>query len=260
MSSGFEIIDCHIHPYVYDSSATNWFSLNESPEEFAATLKSCGISKACGSVIRLGGEKWNFEDIKKLNSECLEFRDLLPDFFIPGIHVHPEFPEESCVEIEKMYKKEDVRWIGELVGYISGYNTYVSKGAFQIYELADSLNMPVNIHFGEMSEVDEICNNFPSLKVVIAHPTSVKDFIIERVQLVKKYPNLFLDISGIVTRFGMLRYAVDEAGKEKILFGTDYPVCSPGANIGAIMSEKLTDDEKTAIFSENFKRLISLES
>ncbi len=32
-------------------------------------------------------------------------------------------------------------------------------------------------------------------------------------------------------------------GKERVLFGTNYPVCNPASFLHAVLYEKLTDDE-----------------
>ena len=54
----------------------------------------------------------------------------------------------------------------------------------------------------------------------------------------------------------MLRYAVDQCGSEKILFGSDFPICSPGMNIGGVFAEHMTDAELKNVFADNFLRLI----
>ncbi|MCK5843789.1 MAG: amidohydrolase family protein, partial [Victivallales bacterium] len=56
-------------------------------------------------------------------------------------------------------------------------------------------------------------------------------------------------------RWKMLRYAIDIAGKEKFLFGSDSPICNPAAFIYGVLAEPLDDDERIAVFSGNFKRL-----
>ena len=54
----------------------------------------------------------------------------------------------------------------------------------------------------------------------------------------------------------MLRYAIDLCGSEKLLFGSDFPICSPGMNLGGVLAEHLTGTELKNILSDNFLRLI----
>lgn len=259
MSGNFEIIDCHVHPFLSPETNTEWFCKSKTPDDFVEILKRSGISRACGSAIKRL-EKSDFSNVRELNKEALEFRDRYPDFFIPGIHVHPDFPEESCEELERLYKEENVRWVGELVGYMMGFKEYLPEKAYPIYELAQDLNVPVNVHAGDLSEIEKMCQNFPRLTVVLAHPSAGKDTIIERVELTAKYPGLYLEISGSgIQRWGILRFAMDKAGKEKFLFGTDFPISNPASFLQGALFENLSDDEFVALFSGNFKRLTGLE-
>jgi hypothetical protein len=202
--------------------------------------------------------KFTFDDIKTLNREALEIRRRYPDFFIPGIHVLPSFPEESCREIEELYRKENVRWIGELVAYWMNYNSYLGDGMFKIYDLVQNLGLPINIHPADFAEMKTICENFPKLKLVIAHPTDSASMR-ERFEFIKRYPNAHLDLSGTgLFRWGMLRQGIDIAGKEKILFGSDFPICNPAMYVQGVLFEHLNDSEFEAVFSGNFKRLLAL--
>ncbi len=258
MEASFEIIDAHIHPFIHEESNTKWFDYPTSHEEFFADLSFAGISRSCGSVIR-HIENPSFSDIKTLNREAIELKHLYPDLYIPGINVHGNFPEESCDEIEKLYKEENICWIGELVAYFMDYKDYASENMFQIYALAQELEIPVNIHPYGLDEIEKVCKNFPKLNVIIAHPSSGLATIKERFDFVKKHPNAYLDLSGSgVFRYGMLAYGIKTAGKHKFLFGTDYPICNPHMMIEGILFERLTDDEFEAVFSGNFKRLTGI--
>ena len=258
MERKFEIIDAHIHPFIYEKSNTKWFDHPTCHEDFFADLCFAGISKSCGSVIRRM-ENPSFDDIKALNQESIDLKNLYPDLYIPGINVHGNFPNESCEEIEKLYKEESICWIGELVAYFMDYKDYASENMFQIYALAQDLELPVNIHPYGLDEIEKVCQNFPKLKVVIAHPSSGLDTIKERYDFIKKHPNAYLDLSGSgVFRYGMLAYGIKTAGKHKFLFGTDYPICNPHMMIEGILFERLNDDELEAVFSGNFKRLTGL--
>ncbi|OQA87662.1 MAG: Amidohydrolase [Lentisphaerae bacterium ADurb.Bin242] len=81
----------------------------------------------------------------------------------------------------------------------------------------------------------------------------------KRISYTVKYPNVHLDISGHAPdRWGMLRYAIDTAGKDKFLFGSDFPICNPAVYMAIVDSELLSPEEKQAVFSGNFKRLTGL--
>jgi predicted TIM-barrel fold metal-dependent hydrolase len=80
----------------------------------------------------------------------------------------------------------------------------ISDGIFKIYDLIQTLEMPVNIHTFGLDEMDTICKEFPKLKVVIAHPGDGQAMR-ERIEFVKTHPNTYLDLSGTGSfRWGML--------------------------------------------------------
>ena len=57
----------------------------------------------------------------------------------------------------------------------------------------------------------------------------------------------------------MLRRAIDEGDINRILFGSDFPVCNPSAYIGGVtLDHLLSDEEKSFILSKNAKRLLRL--
>lgn len=251
----FEIIDCHIHPFRHATENNCFFPATVNCDNFVSELQRSGITRSCGSVIRKL-TKPEFSVIQALNREALRFRDNYPDFFIPGIHVHAAYPDESCREIETLYRTEKICWIGELVAYFFDYKSYIEPGMNQVYDLAQQLNLPINIHPYGLDEIDQICLNFPKLNIIIAHPTGDKNGIMARYELIKKYPNAYLDLSGSgLFRWGMLRHGIKTSGKHKFLFGTDYPICNPAMMIEAVKFEISNDQELEAIFSGNFKRL-----
>ena len=75
----------------------------------------------------------------------------------------------------------------------------------------------------------------------------------------KKYDNIYLDLSGTgLFRFGMLKRLVDQVGAERILFGTDHPICNPAMYVAGVMHERISERNMSLIFSENAKRLLEI--
>lgn len=253
MYSG-KIIDAHVHPFINRENGFAPFGSPETLDEFIMELKRCGISAVCGSVIQRGPV--DFDGIRRLNRMALAIRDRFPDFYIPGIHVHGNYPEESCRELEEMHR-QGVRWVGELVDYLLQTGACNSPGMFAIYETVRNLEMMVNIHCSDLAAVEDVLKNFPGMKLVLAHPEEPRDAK-KRFELISRYPDAYIDLSGTgLFRWNMLRYAVDRCGSEKILFGSDFPICSPGMNLGGVFSEHLTSAELENILHKNFERIMA---
>jgi len=258
----YEIIDCHFHPAVDDKTDTGWFDSAGSMKYQIETLRRAGISRACGAPIGKIVNPKSFRKIRHLNDKALALRDKYPDFYIPGIHIHPEFPDESCREIERCCGGEGVRWIGELVGYWMDYgNDYASRNAIQIFRTAIEYGAVVNFHCGDLKVIGKLCTALPELKLVLAHPGSGRKDFLARIKIVSKFKNLHLDISGSgIDRFGILSYAIDTSGAEKLLFGTDYPINNPAVYVHGTLLENLSEKERKLLFSGNFLRLIGIRT
>ena len=172
---------------------------------------------------------------------------------MPGVNIHPNFPEESCAQIQKFYDM-GFRWIGELAWYVMGYKAYSTPGMHKILELAQDLGMVLSIHPSTLEDEESLAAKFPRLPIVIAHPES--NGIMANYQLAQKYSNIYLDLSGSgLFRWGMLRKGIDMIGAERILFGSDFPVVSSGMTVAGVLFEHITPAEQSMIFRENFLRL-----
>lgn len=263
MQSKFEIIDFHTHPFIDEKNniCMHKHLCGMSAENTLDVFAQLGVSKICGSVIKLGKNDdetaWN--KVKRNNDIALELRERYNGFYIPGFHVHSDYVEQSIAEIERMYKL-GVNLIGELVPYIDGWKNYASEEFSVILDEAGKRNMIVSLHSQENDEMDEMVKRHKDVIFVAAHPGEYGDFM-RHVERMKYSENYYLDVSGYgIFRYGMLRHAVDVFGADRILFGSDFPTCNPGMYIGGVLFDNLlTDTEKEKIFSLNAKRLLGIK-
>ena len=253
----FDIIDMHTHPFTAPEMSIARFGNPRDMEEFIREMNKVGIYKFAGSVIRSCRDGVDFDVIRKLNREALRIRDAYPDIYTPGVHIHGAYVEESCRELQEMHA-EGVKLVGELVPYILGTWNYGDPGMLTICREAEKLGMIVNLHGGTEEELGSVLKACPRLNIILAHPGDGDSCKI-RFDFVSRYKNLYVDISGTgLFRWGMLRYGVDVCGAEKILFGSDMPVCSPGMNLYGALSENLTFEEFKLVLGDNFRRLMDL--
>ena len=258
----FEIIDFHTHPFL--NPETNICKhkdyCNMSADETVNVFKKLGISKICGSVISIRSpeNRNNWQEIKKHNDEALELKKAYGDFYIPGFHIHPLHKEESFKEIERM-NKLGVRLIGELVPYLDGWSDYSSPDFSDLLKEAGKHNMIVSVHSQGNDEMDEMVKNHKDVLFVAAHPGEYVDFM-RHIERMKMSENYYLDLSGYgMYRYGMLMRAIDCVGVDRIIFGSDYPTCSPCMYIGGVMLDNLlTDSEKEKILFLNAKRILGI--
>lgn len=258
MQNGFEIIDFHIHPFYNEKRNMSFYENGiHNYKDLKDTLNRAGIDYACGSVIERIGDITDFNAIREFNDEALKLRDLYEGFFIPGVHIHPNFVDESIEELRRM-NKAGVKLVGELVPYMMGWENYYDEALDAIYSEIDRLDMIVNVHTQQEETMDMALERFPNMIFVGAHPRD-KETYRNHLERIKKYDNYYLDFSGTgIFRYGLIGSGIKEVGSERFLFGTDFPICNPKMYVEAVLFEKLKDKDYENIFSLNAKRILNL--
>lgn len=262
-----KIIDFHTHPFASDAYnfCRNIEYCHMSIENTERHLRSIGVVHIMGSVIKGRTPTPDMAHIKALNDEALRLREFYRGFYIPGIHVHPAFVRESIEEVLRM-KKEGVTLVGELVPYIHGWKGYSSDALHEILDCVEECGMVVSFHgstdYSEESvrDTDLMVERHPKITFVGAHVCDGQ-VLLSHIDRLKRYPNYMVDLSGGgIYRHGVLRRLIDECGYDRILFGSDYPVCNPAAYVGGVEFDFLiNEEEKNAIFYENAARLFKIE-
>ncbi len=260
----FDIIDFHTHPFLTEESniCSHIPYCKMGVEETLQTMNALRISYFCGSVIRNIPAKTP-EDVlanmRSNNADALKMQEIYKGRYIPGFHVQPAFLKESCEEVEKMGKL-GIKLVGEIVPYKDGWTTYYSKELLEIFKLAEEYDMVVSLHTAWDDDMDKLVEACPHLIIVGAHPAEGEQYR-RHIERAKRFDNYYIDLSGTAGygRHGAIRHLVDEMGLERVLFGSDFPTCSPAMAVGGVLlNDTLTDSEKEAIFSLNAKKLLKL--
>lgn len=246
------VVDFHVHPFRDASHCLNFYPERQDFSNLRRELEEAGIGCICGSVLQWEKPQ-SFSDLRALNREALALREILGDFYTPGFHIHPAYPRESCEEVEFM-RSRGVKLVGELVPYLHGWGDFDKGNLCEILEAARG--MVCCYHTPWNFDMDGILSAFPHITFVAAHPGD-RDRVEEHIALMKKHENLYLDLSGTgLFRLGLLKHLVTQVGAERILFGTDYPICNPRMYVQAVYGEDISDSDREKIFSENTIRIL----
>ncbi|MEK7397224.1 MAG: amidohydrolase family protein [Candidatus Poribacteria bacterium] len=111
----------------------------------------------------------------------------------------------------------------------------------------------------EVSVIDFLAVEYPDISFIIPHLGSFLDNMKAQTEIIPRlmqYPNIYTDTSG-VRHFNLLLEAVQKAGAEKILFGTDGPWLHPGLELMKIRAIQLQKSDENLILGENFLRLVA---
>ena len=257
MIEGYYIIDAHCHPIADDvpGCLVNAYGTPDREKDFFAEMRAGGIDFCCGSVLRSAPQSIDMmEETVRCNAAAFRLGREHPDYYQPGICIQSGFVRESIAELEK-YHRKGITWLGEIVPSRHGYTAYSSPEMLEILAAARDLGMTVSIHPANDEDISRLMENLPDLNVVAAHPGQRPD-VLQRAEMMRRFPKLHWDISGTgLFRWGMLKYLVDRCGADKILFGTDFPICNIAMQIYGVLAEHISDEARTAVFSGNFKRL-----
>ncbi len=259
----YKVIDFHTHLFLSDGEnlCKQKGHISMSIEKTVALFKGLGVVKVCGSVVPLsvkgkeGALLW--EETQRANRLALQIADELDGYYIPGFHVNPAFLEESLQEIDFMQER-GVRLIGELVPAFMGID-YENGNMKPIIEYATQNNMIFNLHTVHAAVMEKVMDADKNATIICAHPGEGESLDAHLARM-KKYENCYIDISGTgINRHGVLRRLIDGVGVERILYGSDYPVCNPASLLGGIILDDLiTEREKEYILYKNAKRLLGI--
>jgi hypothetical protein len=144
----------------------------------------------------------------------------------------------------------------------------------EIYEECQKAGLPVMIHTGtsifpgarnkhaSCMPVDDLAVDFPNLSIIMAHGGRPL-YMEEAFFLVRRHPNVHIDISGIPPARLMDYFPRLEAIAHKVLWGTDWP--GPGVpdlkgNVAQFWELPLRPKTKRAILYENAAKLLAKDS
>jgi uncharacterized protein len=130
----------------------------------------------------------------------------------------------------------------------------------EICDVARGYGLPVLYDvMGEVSVVELIAREYPSVDFVIPHLGSFSDDWRAQQALIDhlvRHPNVYTDTSG-VRRFDLLEDAVRRAGAHKVLFGSDGPWLHPGVELAKVRLLRLPPEEEQLVLGGNLLRLVS---
>jgi len=149
---------------------------------------------------------------------------------------------------------------------------------YPVYELCVRHGMPVVFHAGETmeeawreaynhpQEVAKAAQAFPGVAFVIAH--FAQPHLKACREALFNYPNIYADISGLAhldveqrcgkKRIFELLTDVGQRRPEKILFGTDWPICDVNAHLQLVSLLPIGGASKDLILAGNAERVFGL--
>lgn len=256
------IIDSHVHISLYNNNAKN---LSEAFALFLEKMKKNGLSAAI--IIPNNVEKSeNIADLEKAIKLIGERKNL----FLLG---SPQIIQRGSSELEKY---QNMLEAGKIKGlkFFPGHDPYypTDERCLPYYELCEKSDVPVLFHTGENSGdsecakwndpkyIVEVAKKYPKLKVIITHYYWPKiDYCYETT---KNIPNIYFELAAmadeeVIEKSGgiekireILKKTISDR-PDKVIFGTDWPMCKIEKHIELVKSLALEKDVEEEVFWKN---------
>lgn len=229
-----------------------------SPKLFLEHLDACGIDRAA-LINYVAPEVIGFTS--EVNEWIARYVQADPKRLLSCGSIHPKHSPNVLADMEQILRL-GIRLIKIHPPHQLLYPNDYLRGVTEleiIYRAAEANGIPVMIHtgtsifpgarnkYGDPIYVDDVAVDFPKLKILLAHggrPLWMDTAFF----LVRRHPNVFLDLSGIPPKTLLEYFPRLEEIAAKSLFGTDWP--GPGVpdikqNLDDFRRLPLSDAAKT---------------
>jgi predicted TIM-barrel fold metal-dependent hydrolase len=196
----------------------------------------------------------------------------------PVITAEPTAKEvKAAVKLAEVNKRE-VKAFKVRLGYVKA--SAESPVFDKLYDYAESEQLPVLFHTGDTAfstgdlarshplTLDGLANKREELTIILCHFGN--PWFEDVAELIYKHPNVYADISGLITGGAYAEKYADwlakkiseaiyfAAGAEKIIFGTDYPVTRHSETLALVRRLEVDERDKEKILWRNAERVFGL--
>jgi uncharacterized protein len=241
---------------------------SEDPQAFLGFLDSVGVERA-GLINYVAPEVIGFRP--EVNDWCAKYCSAAPDRLIAFGSVHPLHVPDAGAEVDRLarigirgLKVHPSHQVFSPNAYRDGFGPLAA-----VYERAQANHLPVMIHTGtsifpgarnvhaQPMLADDVSVDYPDLVVILAHGGRPL-WMNEAFFLVRRHPNMYMDISGIPPQKLLEYFPRIEDIADKVLWGTDWP--GPGVpdvrgNIDKFMALPIAEPARRKIMYDNAARL-----
>jgi len=148
---------------------------------------------------------------------------------------------------------------------------------YPVYEVIQEAGLPALFHSGQTGAgagvrggggirlkysnpmyLDDVAVDFPDMPIILAHPSF--PWQEEALSVATHKPQVYIDLSGWSPKYFaqiLIQYA-NTLLKNKMLFGTDFPVLTPESWMADLEKVAIRDEVKPGIFKDNAAKLLGL--
>jgi hypothetical protein len=116
----------------------------------------------------------------------------------------------------------------------------------------------IRLKYGNPMDIDDVAVDFPEMPIIMAHPSF--PWQDEAISICLHKPQVYIDLSGWSPKYfspTLIQYA-NTLLKNKMLFGSDYPLITPDRWLADFEKIAIRDEVRPLILKENAVRLLGL--
>lgn len=239
-----EVIDCHCHAGKGDGLTGPW----DTDAPLAAHMRRAAEAGIARTILFAAFHS----DYATANREVARIVAARPDRFFGFAFVHCDRDRgrvgPMVLEAVRSHRFRGIK--------VHRHDARITR---EVCDVAQRMRLPVLYDvMGEISVVELIATEYRPVNFIIPHLGSFSDdWRAQRglIDLLVRHPNVYTDTSG-VRRFDLLEEAVQRAGAQKVLFGSDGPWLHPGVELAKVMALKLEQRDLQAVLGGNLLRLL----
>ena len=194
------------------------------------------------------------------NRPSIEAVHRFPDRFRAYCVINPNYPEIVEQEIAAFEAHRDV-FVG--FKFLADYHRIAISdvGYRAAWEYANQRELLILMHTWGGSAYDgpdavrRMAERYPKVKILMGH--SCHGDWDAAVRLANDFPNVYLELTAVFDDRGAIEKFVNEAGSQRMLFGTDLPWFDPHHAVGVLLSAEISDDDRHNICHRNAERLLA---
>lgn len=209
------------------------------------------------------------------NEEIAEAAQQNQDMMIAFASIDPHKGKMGAREARRLVEEHGVKGF-KFHPTVQGFYPQ-DRMAWPIYEVVAEYGMPAIFHSGHSGigsgmrcggglrleysnpmHLDDVAIAFPDMQIVIAHPSwPWQD---EALSVAMHKPNVWIDLSGWSPKYfppQLVQYA-NTLLKDRVLFGSDYPLITPDRWMRDFAEAGFKDDVRPLILKDNAVRLLRL--
>jgi predicted TIM-barrel fold metal-dependent hydrolase len=209
------------------------------------------------------------------NDEVLAAAEAHPDVLIPFGSVDPHKGKLGVREAQeliergvrgfKFHPNTQAFWPNDRAFYPL-YEVIAEAGLIALFHSGTTgigAGMPggggVKLKYSNPMVVDDVAADFPELDIILAHPSF--PWQEEALAVAVHKPNVYIDLSGWSPKYFppiLVRYT-NTLLKEKMLFGSDFPLITPDRWLADFEQLDIRDEVRPLVLKENAARLLGLD-